>query len=278
MPCSLLAGWLLSLLGVIETMPISMTMVDMKLAALPLIYVNNAFCEMTGYTAAQVLGRNCRLLQGEKLQTTDSRRLREAIRKGKDVIIRLGNYKRTGEFFENLLLLRGISDGRSSVRFMIGVQLPHPKSMPRHQLCRALAVARIIPEVYDGQKQEELLPTFTLKSLYVALQSSPVSTRMRRRLLPVTGHDSSKLLSVEEDIEEVMDEKFPTWDKHAERAAVVNLCSEAHTKLMWLVNSNPWFVEKILSHELVINLWHKARPIYTSTRLAASATCSTAAR
>jgi ABC-type multidrug transport system fused ATPase/permease subunit len=59
-----LGSWLLAFVSVAERLSISICVSDMSTAGNPLIFINKAFMEMTGYSRADTYGRNCRLLQG----------------------------------------------------------------------------------------------------------------------------------------------------------------------------------------------------------------------
>ncbi len=95
---------------------------DPKLPDNPLIYVNPAFEEMTGYTAEEALGRNCRFLQGEDGDQEAIAVLREAIREGRDHTVVLRNYKKDGTLFWNELSVSPVRNERGDLTHFVGVQ------------------------------------------------------------------------------------------------------------------------------------------------------------
>lgn len=56
------------------------TIADPNLPDCPLMYVNEAFCNMTGYTREEIIGRNCRFLQGPDTDASSIARIRTAIK------------------------------------------------------------------------------------------------------------------------------------------------------------------------------------------------------
>ena len=71
----------------------------------PLVYINEAFQEITGYGPADALGRNCRYLQGSDRLQPQIPKLREAIRRREAVSVQLRNYRKDGRLFWNALHL-----------------------------------------------------------------------------------------------------------------------------------------------------------------------------
>jgi PAS domain S-box-containing protein len=71
-----------------------------------IIYVNEAFTKLTGYTSEEVLGKSPRLLQGEKTSRIELDRLRNALKKWEPCEIEVVNYKKNGEeFWTNLSII-----------------------------------------------------------------------------------------------------------------------------------------------------------------------------
>ncbi|MCY7291665.1 MAG: PAS domain S-box protein, partial [Ferruginibacter sp.] len=64
-----------------------------------IIYVNEAFCKMTGYSATEIIGKTPRMLQGPKTDKTELRRIGEALRKWESCEATVINYKKNGEAF-----------------------------------------------------------------------------------------------------------------------------------------------------------------------------------
>ena len=74
----------------------------------PIIYTNQTFIEMTGYTQEEVIGRNCRFLQGPETSKDDVRKMKEAISNEKKVVFTLQNYRKDGSPFWNRLAIEPV--------------------------------------------------------------------------------------------------------------------------------------------------------------------------
>jgi PAS domain S-box-containing protein len=76
----------------------------------PIVFVNDAFWRLTGYTRAETLGRNCRFLQGPETRREDIARIRDAVERCVPIEIELLNYRKDGSTFWNRLLMSPVFD------------------------------------------------------------------------------------------------------------------------------------------------------------------------
>ena len=88
----------------------------------PIIYVNPAFANMTGYSAQETLGRNCRFLQGTEREQPALEELRAALRDGRQCRVMLKNYKKDGSLFWNELSISPVRDEEGRLLNFVGVQ------------------------------------------------------------------------------------------------------------------------------------------------------------
>jgi diguanylate cyclase (GGDEF)-like protein/PAS domain S-box-containing protein len=85
----------------LESSPEGVALIDAQAPDHPVIYVNPGFVTLTGYQAADLLGRNLRLLQGDDREQDGRHRFREAIRLGEICRVLMRNYRKDGRLFWN---------------------------------------------------------------------------------------------------------------------------------------------------------------------------------
>jgi sigma-B regulation protein RsbU (phosphoserine phosphatase) len=98
------------------------TIADASLPDNPLIYANAGFERLTGYSVIDVLGRNCRFLQGPDTDPATVDTLREAIREKREVTVQLLNHRKDGTPFWNRLSITPVRNASGEVTHFIGVQ------------------------------------------------------------------------------------------------------------------------------------------------------------
>jgi PAS domain S-box-containing protein len=102
-------------------MPIILT--DPRQADNPIVFANNAFLDLTGYDLEEVLGRNCRLLQGAQTDRAVVDQLRTAIAERRAVSVELLNYRRDGSPFWNGVFIGPVYDEAGELLFFFASQL-----------------------------------------------------------------------------------------------------------------------------------------------------------
>lgn len=98
------------------------TIADARLPDRPLIYANEGFERMTGYRADEVLGRNCRFLQGARTDQASVTDLRQALAEDRECVVELLNYRKDGSRFWNRLSVTPVRDSSGAVTHFIGIQ------------------------------------------------------------------------------------------------------------------------------------------------------------
>ena len=99
-----------------------LTLTDPRKEDNPMVYVNKAFEDFTGYTEAEALGRNCRFLQGEDTDPDTVARLREAIDNEEPITVEIRNYRKDGTPFWNELSVAPVYDADGDLIRYLGTQ------------------------------------------------------------------------------------------------------------------------------------------------------------
>ncbi|PIA34146.1 hypothetical protein AQUCO_03800012v1 [Aquilegia coerulea] len=96
---------------------------DPRLPDNPIIFASDSFLELTEYTREEILGRNCRFLQGPDTDQGTVTKIRDAIREQREITVQLINYTKYGKKFWNLFHLQPMRDQKGELQYFIGVQL-----------------------------------------------------------------------------------------------------------------------------------------------------------
>ena len=88
----------------------------------PIVFANRAFCELTGYPLNEVVGRNCRFLQGKDTDSAAVGAIRAAVEDGRAVAVDILNYRRNGTSFWNALHVGPILGDSGEVRYFFATQ------------------------------------------------------------------------------------------------------------------------------------------------------------
>lgn len=98
------------------------TIADARLPDRPLIYANEGFERMTGYAVSEVIGRNCRFLQGPDTDAAAVAEIRTALAERRECVVEILNYRRDGTRFWNRLSISPVRNASGEVTHFIGIQ------------------------------------------------------------------------------------------------------------------------------------------------------------
>lgn len=101
----------------------AMIITNPRLPDNPIVYANAAFLRLTGYAREDILGRNCRFLQGKETARHAVEALREAVDARRDIAIDILNYRKDGSQFWNGLYLSPVTNAEGEVQFFFASQL-----------------------------------------------------------------------------------------------------------------------------------------------------------
>jgi diguanylate cyclase (GGDEF)-like protein/PAS domain S-box-containing protein len=152
----------------------------------PIVFVNPAFERMTGYRAAEVLGRNARFLQGDDRNQPDRNRIRRALADGLPCTALLRNYRKDGTLFWNELRLSPVRDRSGRTTHWLGwlrdvtARVRLEKSLQERQeeleqATRSLARLDRRDELTDAVGRRVFLEALAREWSRAARGSSPIS-------------------------------------------------------------------------------------------------------
>ncbi|KQP60668.1 MULTISPECIES: PAS domain-containing protein [unclassified Methylobacterium] len=148
-----------------------MVITNPRLPDNPIVFVNEAFCRLTGYDREEILGRNCRFLQGGETDPDDVARLREALAVPRAVEMDIRNYRKDGTPFWNRLLLAPVTDAAGALAYFFASQLD--VTLDRDRLC-ALETQNAILAAERQASRERL--AFSEVSHQLAVAAAEIGT------------------------------------------------------------------------------------------------------
>jgi PAS domain S-box-containing protein len=111
-----------SFIKALQTAQQNFVVTDPSLPDNPIVYASQGFLNLTGYSLDQILGRNCRFLQGPETDPKAVERIRHAIEQGNDLSVCLLNYRVDGTTFWNQFFIAALRDASGNITNFVGVQ------------------------------------------------------------------------------------------------------------------------------------------------------------
>ena len=156
----------------------SFTITDPRRPDAPLVWVNPSFARLTGYPLEEVVGRNCRFLQGPNTDRATVARIAAALRDREPITEVLLNYRRDGTAFWNQLSISPVTDGTGEVVNFVGVQNDVTERVLVEQDRRAA-----LADAEEARAQLRLLAEATTQ-MTEALDVADACTRLARIAVP----------------------------------------------------------------------------------------------
>ena len=175
----------------LENVKEGITITDYRLKDNPLIYVNKGFCLITGYKKEEVVGKNCRFLQGSKTDKASVKKIRAAIENEESIQQEILNFKKDGTPFWNRVSLTPIFDDSNVLSHFIGIQEDITVSKEKEMLLRKISNQKLVNKTIiiaeEKQKREigaeihdninQILTSIKL-CLYIASKQEDLKTEM----------------------------------------------------------------------------------------------------
>src|ERR671910_1636397 len=176
----------------------------------PLVYVNPAFEETTGFAAGEALGRNCRFLQGEDRDQPALAELRSAVREGRQCTVVLKNYRKDGTLFWNELSIYPVRDGEGRLTNFLGVQNDVTERVRTEEILAEIRRAerrRIARDLHDIVLQDLSGALQSLRLTHLQTKRSGISLDFEEEL-GALGRASSGLRSAIYDLRHEKERPF----------------------------------------------------------------------
>ena len=164
----------------VEQSMLAMALADARRPDLPLVFVNDAFVALTGYPRAEILGRNCRFLQGPETDVQEVAQLRQALTESRTIGVDLVNYRRDGTSFWNALYVSPVRDANGAVTHFISMQ--HDVS-DRYRAARTITAQRDEVERRVAERTAQLEAALAAKEVLL----HEVDHRVKNNLQMVTA-------------------------------------------------------------------------------------------
>ncbi len=146
----------------------------------PIIFCNTAFLKLTGYGDDEVIGRNCRFLQGPQTDRDTVAKIRENIAAGQDVAVDILNYRKDGSTFWNAVFISPVRDETGKIIYFFASQLDFTTVKSREA---DLAAARHQAEAEVAKHTANLRAALDARSLLV----HEVDHRVKNNLLTMAS-------------------------------------------------------------------------------------------
>lgn len=167
----------------VKTTRMPMIVTDPHAPDNPIIFCNDAFTFMTGYTEQEILGGNCRFLQGPETDRSVVDQIRSAVEKNEEIAVEILNYRKNGSTFWNALFVSPVYDVHGNLLYFFGSQLDISR---RREAEDAL---------HEAQKMEAV-----------------------GKLTGGIAHDFNNLLQVIQGYTDILDARVDSGDRAAKRA------------------------------------------------------------
>jgi len=223
---------------------------DPRLPDNPIVYSNQAFSDMTGYGLDEILGKNCRFLQGNEHEQPEVDEMRQAIVQGISFTTVLRNFKKDGTLFFNELSIAPVHDDKGELINFVGVQndvtsrkeaerqVSEFHSMVSHELRTPLtSIKASLGLVEEGSAGE--MPQAAMRMVQIAIHNAERLLKLVDEILDLKKIESGKLqLNVAMiDPDELLSEMLSTFQQIASRNGV-QIEKEVATKRAFCADPN----------------------------------------
>ena len=201
----------------------------------PIVYSNPGFTRLTGYSAEEVKGRNCRFLQGPLTDPATVSILRDGLRSGVGAHVTLLNYRKDGSTFWNSVRITPLKNIAGETTHFVGVQTDvsdrqHFEQTLKQSEASALAASEAKSEFLANMSHEIRTPLTAVlgcaDTLYPRLEREE-----HREVLQMIRNQGRMLLGILNDILDLSKIEAGRLDIHEEDCSIVGVITEVITLL-----------------------------------------------
>ena len=165
--------------------PLAMVISNPNKADNPIEVTNPAFLALTGYAEADIVGRNCRFLAGDRTDEAVTERLRQAIAARRPVLTEIVNYRSDGSAFRNGVMITPLFDEEGDLAWFLGSQVDLGPPQAGALVERHANASRLVAALSPRQRQILTLVAKGLLNKQIAyeLRISEKTVKMHRALM-----------------------------------------------------------------------------------------------
>ena len=173
------------LIETVGASPIAMVVSNPHLPDNPIEVANAAFCNLTGYSEAEIVGRNCRFLAGESTEPWVTEEIRDALRGRRPLLVDILNYKKDGTPFRNGVMITPLFDPEGGLAWFLGSQVDLGEPSADRLSGRRGRAAALVADLPPRQKEvlESMARGLLNKQIAWDLKISEKTVKMHRALL-----------------------------------------------------------------------------------------------
>ncbi|MBD8067287.1 PAS domain S-box protein [Devosia sp. PTR5] len=190
----------------------------------PIVFMNDAFTKLTGYTREEALGRNCRFLQGPGTSRDDVTRVRNAVARREAIEIDLLNYRKDGSSFWNRLLLSPVFDQDGKLSYFFASQFdvsPDRRRVSELQMTQGELESEIERRMLDLTASEGRL-RFILQAAQMGIWNFGMQSRTllaSARTKAIFGREAGDVFSYADMMSAFSEADQARWEETVQSAA-----------------------------------------------------------
>ena len=173
------------LIETVGASPLAMVVSNPRVPDNPIEVANAAFCNLTGYSEAEIVGRNCRFLAGESTEPWVTGEIREALRDRRPLLVDILNYKKDGTPFRNGVMITPLFDPEGGLAWFLGSQVDLGEPSADRLSGRRGRAAALVADLPARQREvlEGMARGLLNKQIAWELKISEKTVKMHRALL-----------------------------------------------------------------------------------------------